>query len=289
MAKPALSEIKEADASGRIAALYDDIRAVIGVPMVNLIFRHMATIPGCLDWAWLTTRPLYLSGEIPDAAAALTRDTLPGISIDIASACSAADLSPADLGAVDQVLIAYGQANPMNLIGLNVIGLALDNAQQDDGVGTVSAISDDALVHPQNLTPLLEMADPSTAPERVSKALHELAVQIHGGDTGVIPSLYRHFVAWPAFLEQLHPALAPLFSGEGFETAAVEMRQAGEEYAQRFYRKLPRQDLPAPDDDTVNTLKGLINQFPPNICRMTVLATVLRRGLMHLKNSKAKS
>nr|NKB46120.1 hypothetical protein [Alphaproteobacteria bacterium] len=62
MAKAPLPEIKEGDAVGETAALYDDIRAVIGVPMVNLIFRHMATVPGCLLWAWGTVRPPYISG-----------------------------------------------------------------------------------------------------------------------------------------------------------------------------------------------------------------------------------
>jgi len=34
-----------------------------------------------------------------------------------------------------------------------------------------------------------------------------------------------------------------------------------------------------PDSSTATALKRLIGQFPPNICRMTVLATLLRRGL----------
>jgi hypothetical protein len=280
MAKPALSEIKEADASGRTAALYDDIRAVIGVPMVNLIFRHMATIPGCLEWAWLTVRPLYLSGQIPDAATALTRGTLSDVSIDLGPARTAARLTPSDLDAVDRVLVAYGLANPMNLIGLKVIGLALDNAKQDDGVGTAPPVPEERLLRPEGQMALPDMADPKSAAEPVRQALHNLAVQIHGGDTGVIPSLYRHFGAWPKFLEELHRALAPLFAGDQFEAAAAEMREKGERYAMAFYRALTRPDLPPPDTQTVITLKGLIEQFPPNICRMTVLATVIRRGLV---------
>jgi hypothetical protein len=278
MAAAPLPEIKEADAAGRIAALYDDIRAVIGVPMVNLIFRHMATIPGCLDWAWLTIRPLYVDGQIPAAAAALTHDVLPGVTFDIRAAAAAQPLSHDDLHAVDRVLDAYGRANPMNLIGLNVINLALDGAPQDEGVGS-AASSDTVLLQPKNLPPLPPMTDPTTAPARVRDALHALAVQIHRGDTGVIPSLYRHFGTWPGFLEGLKPAVAGLFEGEEFENAARAMQASGEKRAAAFYRALPLPDMPAPDGGAVNALKGLIGQFPPNICRMTVLATVLRRGL----------
>ncbi len=284
MAKPALAEIKEPDATGRIAALYDDIRAVIGVPMVNLIFRHMATTPGCLDWAWLTIRPLYVSGQIPDAAQFLTKSTLPDVTIELAQASAAANLTTADLAAIDRVLIAYGQANPMNLIGLDVVDLALDNAEQNEGVQRIPAMSEDDLLRPGNQAALLDMVDPGSASNRVSAALHALAVQIHGGDTGVIPSLYRHFGEWPAFLEELHPTLVPLFAGDTFENAAIEMRHAGRAYAETFYRSLPRPDLPAPDNKTVHALKALIGQFPPNICRMTVLATVIRRGLKKIQS-----
>ena len=40
--------IREADATGDIAVLYDDIRATLGVPVVNLIWRHLAVLPGGL-------------------------------------------------------------------------------------------------------------------------------------------------------------------------------------------------------------------------------------------------
>lgn len=279
MAAPPLPEIKESDATGRIAALYDDIRAVIGVPMVNLIFRHMATIPGCLDWAWLTVRPLYLDGRIPAAANALTGEVLPGVTVDMRAAVDAEPLTQDDLQAVGRVLDAYGRANPMNLIGLSVIDLALDGAPQDAGLEPAVLPDETGLLQPNALPTLPPMIDPATAPERVRTALQALAVQIHRGDTGVIPSLYRHFGTWPAFLEGLKPALAEVFEGEGFEDAARAMQARGEQQAAAFYRGLPLPDMAPPDDATVKTLKGLIGQFPPNICRMTVLATVLRRGL----------
>ena len=284
MAAPPLPEIKEADASGRIAVLYDDIRAVIGVPMVNLIFRHMATIPGCLDWAWLTIRPLYIDGRIPAAAAALTGDVLPGVKVEIDPACAAAGLGAGDLQAIDRVLDAYGRANPMNLIGLNVIKLALDGAPQDDGLEAAPLPRDTELRRPGDLADLPPMADPSAAPERVRTALQALAIQIHGGDTGVVPSLYRHFGEWPVFLEGLKPALADLFAGDAFEAAAAAMRENGEKDAAIFYRSLPLPEIAPPDEATITALTGLIGQFPPNICRMTVLATVLRRGLADVKS-----
>lgn len=279
MAKPALPEIRESDAVGETAALYDDIRAVIGVPIVNLLFRHMATVPGCLLWAWGTIRPLYIDEEIPKAARALTADVMPGQSADLRSPIAVAHLSRADVAEINRVLDTYGRANPMNLIGLKIIDLALDGELQNANIGRTPPLSEGDFKRPSDLKDLLPMTDPLSAKPRTQAALNNLARQIHGGDTGVIPSLYRHFGAWPEFLDALEPALAPTLAGGGFEASAQAMLSASEATALKLYRDLPLQDLAPPDASATNALKGLIAQFPPNICRMTVLATLLRRGL----------
>ena len=49
--------ITEADAAGEIADLYAEIRSGLGVPVVNLIRRHLAVIPGGLSWAWHSVKP----------------------------------------------------------------------------------------------------------------------------------------------------------------------------------------------------------------------------------------
>src|SRR5260370_37121737 len=66
--------ITEAAATGEIAAIFADIRLVLGVDVVNLIWRHLATIPGALRWSWRALRPLYADGTIAEAAAARDGD-----------------------------------------------------------------------------------------------------------------------------------------------------------------------------------------------------------------------
>ena len=46
--------ISESEATGLIAQIYADIRSVNRVSAVNLIWRHLATIPGALPWVWTT-------------------------------------------------------------------------------------------------------------------------------------------------------------------------------------------------------------------------------------------
>lgn len=276
MAASPLPEIKEGDATGRIARLYDDIRAVIGIPIVNLIFRHMATVDGCLDWTWSLLRPLYVSGKIPTAADALTDGVLPDHVTDLSGPIRQAGLTGADVDAIACVLESYGRANPMNAVGLQVVDLVLAGQQQDTD-DRLGLLADGDLLRPKGLAGLLPMTDPASAPERVQIALNKLAFQIHGADTGVIPSLYRHFGQWPDFLEALEPALAPALSG-GIEDAAQTMLEDSKVHARTLYNELRLPDSD-PNTQMKEALNQLIAQFPLNICRMTVLATLLRRGL----------
>jgi hypothetical protein len=51
-------QIPPQDAPPQIAKIYADIRAVSGLPVVNLIWRHLATLPDVLPWAWAMVAPL---------------------------------------------------------------------------------------------------------------------------------------------------------------------------------------------------------------------------------------
>src|SRR6266542_6127978 len=47
-----LHEIPESEAPTDIAVIYADIRRCMRLPLVNLIYRHLATMPDVLPWVW---------------------------------------------------------------------------------------------------------------------------------------------------------------------------------------------------------------------------------------------
>ena len=61
-------ELSEHAATGKIAEIYAEIRAYCAVPYVSSLQRQLATVPGCLEWAWAAMRPAVTNGEIPEAA-----------------------------------------------------------------------------------------------------------------------------------------------------------------------------------------------------------------------------
>ena len=66
-----LPEIREDEAPPDIAALYAELRRATGVPLVNLIWRHAAAMPGVLPWMWEVVAPALQSGAVAAAVKAL--------------------------------------------------------------------------------------------------------------------------------------------------------------------------------------------------------------------------
>ena len=65
---PFLAELAEREATGEKARIYAEMRRLGGVPMVALIFRHLATLPGGIEWAWAALEPAWKAGRLQEAA-----------------------------------------------------------------------------------------------------------------------------------------------------------------------------------------------------------------------------
>ena len=62
--------ILESEATGEIREVYQDIKAVTGVDVVNLVWRRLAVTPGALPAVWGMVRPIYESGRVAAEAQA---------------------------------------------------------------------------------------------------------------------------------------------------------------------------------------------------------------------------
>ena len=68
-----IAENSERQATGDIQAIFADLKSHVG--LVALIYRHLATFLGVLEWAWRILRPAFDSGEM-GARAAWVRDAV---------------------------------------------------------------------------------------------------------------------------------------------------------------------------------------------------------------------
>ena len=193
--------VSEATATGETATLFADIRATVGVRVVNLVWRHLATIDGALPWAWGAVKPLYVQG-IADQAAMRFRESMELPDLD--------SLAGEQPQSVDDVLASYDHSNTVNLFALNPLWCWF----RGDGAPVGQPEGGPRLPAPDVMLPKL------ASPEDVSPETWALVLRLnHFGDPRpiILASMYRHLGHAPAFLRKLEAVLEPADASDSLE------------------------------------------------------------------------
>jgi hypothetical protein len=217
--------IAEAAASGETADLFADIRATVGVRVVNLVWRHLATIDGALPWAWAVVKPLYLQG-IADRAAVRFRESmvLPKLG----------SLAGAQPKSVDDVLASYDHSNTINLFALGALVAWLRGETASEGNPGKGA----RLPAPDVGLPKLASVE-DVAPETWALVLR---LNRFGDPHQVIlASMYRQLAHAPDFLRQVEAALTPVEVDGSLARAIAANRRDAHESAKVLARAIDAQ------------------------------------------------
>jgi hypothetical protein len=265
--------IAEAAAIGETAAIFADIRQVLGVDVVNLIWRHLATMDGALPWAWQALRPLYADGSVIGQATALRRDlALPQMPPIHAEIYPTLGLRPEDMIAIRGVLSAYDHTNGMAVVALTALRRRLDG-RVPAGIKPAkpTTLPAAARIGLPELLDLTEMP-PETA---------TLVTTLNGFGTrrpsAVLASMYRHLAHWPSYLALTWLLLAPM-DGDGRLAAAIDKAQgAVQSHADGLLVRLMDQAVPPPPA-LAAWISAAIEPFVGDvIVRMLVICAFLRR------------
>lgn len=264
--------ITEAAATGQIAAIFADIRNVLGVDIVNLIWRHLATIEGALPWAWGILRPLYADGSVGNEAkalrAALMLPPAPSIPAEVFAGLG---LRPHDLTAIRGVLDSYAHTNAMAVVALSALQARLDG-HLPPGVEPAHPSSVTAS-SPIALPRLLALAEMSTDTAALVTALNRFGTRRPGA---VLASMYRHLAHWPSYLSLVWLLLAPMESDGRLATAIDAAQRATRVRADRLLMRLDSSANPPPV--LAATMSAAIEPFVGDvIVKMVVICAFLRR------------
>jgi hypothetical protein len=221
--------VAEAAATGETAELFADIRAMVGVRVVNLVWRHLATIDGALPWAWAAVKPLYAQG-IADRAAARFRERM-----ELPQLGSLAGAQPQS---VDDVLASYDHSNTINLFALGALVAWLRGETVADG-------------RPERgpRSPAPDVALPKLASqEDVSPDVWALVLRLNRfGDKEqvILASMYRHLAHAPDFLRRVEAALESAERDGSLERAIVANRQDAADRAKLLARAIDMPPAPS--------------------------------------------
>jgi hypothetical protein len=279
-----MREVSETEATGTVAQIYEDIRAVQGLPIVNLIWRRLACQPANLQWAWATARPLYATGAARRHAEQLAESLdLPVATTLTPDVLHAVGLGDADMAAINAMIDTYNAGNGMNLMALSTLLAAIRNPDR--------VANRDAHYEPTTASarPIRATESPSPNPAMptipdinlLEPHVRTLVYRLNGlgtetGSSPVLATLYRHAAHWPNFLALVWMTLSPLDEGGQLLRAIASTKLE----ASRRGSELARELDAVPAGAAATDAASMIEQFVAHaISRMFVIGSVVRRCL----------
>lgn len=268
--------ISESEATGLIAEIYAGIRRVYRVGVVNLIWRHLATIPGGLPWVWSTIRPLYANGTVGREAAALRAAlSFPELPPWPTVVLRSAGLQDEDIAGIRTVLAAYDRTNAMALIAFLAVRFRLERVPPPVEVVVSAAIPVPAEPERElSLPPMLALSDMSPSTAEVVLAINRLGAMHR---EPILASMYRHLAHWPAYLALVWTVLAPLKFDRRLDRAIEDAIAQARARAWPLVAQLPT-PLPAIRAATARGVSRSIDRFTGDvIAKMVVICSMLRQ------------
>jgi len=238
--------------------------------VVNLVWRHLATMPRALPWVWDTVRPLYRPGRLDSAAEDLRArmDLPPGATLPPA-ALAAAGLSAADLAGVGRVLASYDHSNTINLLALGAFLRRPGGAgsRRDTGPGPAPRV--------EHLPKLLTLGEMAPATASLVAQLNLLGERDEGR---IVASMWRHLAHWPAFLALSWAVLDPLDASGVLRSAITgNLRKA---VASQEALSLDLGQAPPPEPATEAAALFAVRRFTEHpIGKMVTICRILRHAM----------
>lgn len=230
-----VAAIPETSATGEIAEIYEDIRQTLGVDVVNLVWRHLATIDGALPWAWQAVRPAYVAGVVSAEAEHMKSELQPPRLVDVpADVMSAAGISGNDLATIRTILASYDRSNAMNYLALSA--LIRDGGDPATGGNRHTSIAPPGRVESVGKIPSLPPLDGMT-PE-MTALLHRLNALGETDDQWIMVSMYRHLSYWPGSLAVIWSLLAPLAADGRLRSAVAAVDELAAPHSANLARSL---------------------------------------------------
>ena len=275
-----VSAVRENEATEAVASIFADIRETLNVEVVNLVWRHLATMPGALEWVWGTLKPLYEGPAIVKAELVHQNLNLPEFPRLSGDVLTAAGLDHAALVSILAILDSYQHTNALALVCFSALlarfeGSALrpglSSAPQRNEVGPIRRVALPRLV------PIAEM------PPATARLVHELNGFGEDSDFALVASMFRHLSHWPTYLALIRTLLVPLHESGELTSLVAEARILGREYGRDLASDIPLTSPPQEVEPVLSAIRRLVRH---PIARMTGVCSLVRRATMDESESQ---
>ena len=251
-------EIPENEAHGCVSALYEDIRRILDLGMVNLIYRRMAGADGVLEWVWGTIRDTAGSCKMARHLSLLGKDVCwQRLSSLEAAGLPLLGIDNSALEKVSRVLAEYNRGNSLNLLLLR----AFVETQRQEGWerSTKSLPQQSRRSSRSNLVPILDL---DQMDDRTEGLVRLLASYFCPPESPMIPSLFRHLAHWPGFLALVSPTILSAIGSGKVQKISNELKKQAFDGAPRLAVGMYTPDIGhAPSEEMREYWLGEIESF----------------------------
>lgn len=263
--------VAEYEADDDTERVYHEIRQVLRVSGVSLVFRTWAGIGRSFPLLWEALRENAATYAFEKAADQLRTDAVrSALQLPAVHATANVPLGPSQLYQVGAALALYHYVDPKLLILTSAVRLALDEA------GVIGSPSVDARKLPRGVPPRMypmEVVDEGTEDALVRQTFDEIR-QTLGIST--INSDYRTLALWPGYLAAAWARLKPVVVSAEYAALAASLGQQAEALARSLpYRvKLSRLDITTvgdDDDEFVRVTREFEQLLPSLMLNMALL------------------
>ncbi len=263
-----LKVVPEAEAQGRIAEIYREIKEALGVPHVNVIFQAYAVYPEFLERFWGAARPVLQTREFFQLADRIGAEAYTrmhnyfGIP-DLCAEMTRRGLSEDARQELTQTVELFHYNNPPLLLLAAAQLQAFESRIGHDGRGTASP------EHPvfREKPVLIEEQE---APPSIRRIYDDIRRTF---GLPLVNTDYRAFARWPDFLEAYWAVLKPVSQSPVY----LECQQGVRESAWNLSRELP---VPLELSASQLTDEGVSDERVSDVFRITELFVQALSGLV---------
>jgi hypothetical protein len=270
-----LPELAERDATGDVARIYAEIRALCAVPYVSSMQRHLATRPGWLEWAWAALRPVFADGAAQTAAwrlvGTLDAPPLPPLS---PSALRVLGVDAGGARAIRAACESFVRVSPTNLVFSGLLRRLLAGERPGGGHG-----GRDGWTPPPDPGALPPLVDPAGLPADQRAVLLGLGTEVDGRP--FVPGLYRMLASWPAYLAHVATVLRPRFTDPATSAACRAVLDRIDGAVPALLARLPALPAtpPAPPREQHGAVLAALERYRETSPQMVVFGALLRDAL----------
>jgi Halocarboxylic acid dehydrogenase DehI len=276
-------EVDQADASGELAKVYDDMELTLRAPWVPFVIRVMSLFPAFVPAAWETLKP-QISTVYAEKGADLVREAsiIPGPPPpDPRPKFRAAGRSDEEISKIGQALDSLNYGNPKGLILITAWNEAWNERSAGSPANSLSAAEARHLPHglPDGVEKF-HLIDPGAAAPDVQELLRQAKdLSLHHAPM----SDYRVLAAWPDFLRiAVDDILAPVSLTADYEETARQIRAIARKHVAGFSqvagvsRRQMSESLSGPE---IAGLTGLLFMYNRLIADITIAMIRVKQAL----------